>query len=104
MYGSKALLICCTSVSKYLPVKNGLIRTLESRFRINDTGFLALRMVFAYQLNENCGLGPGVPGWPVGIIEKDNIYDESETLGLTFTALNIHDWLNIMATQDFEVV
>jgi hypothetical protein len=80
MYGSEALLICCTSLSKYLPEKNGIIEASESRFRINDTGFLALRMVFAYQLNENCGLGPGAPGWPVWTTEKDNIYDESEIL------------------------
>ena len=59
---------------------------------------------FAYQINEHCGLGPGVPGWPVCIIEKDNYYDESGILGPTFTALNAHDWLNIMATQNFEVV
>jgi hypothetical protein len=59
---------------------------------------------FVYQINENCGLSPGVPGWPVCIIEKDYIYDESEIPDLTFTALNIHDWLNIMATQNFEVV
>jgi hypothetical protein len=59
---------------------------------------------FAYQINENCGHGPGVPGWPVCIIKKDYIYDESGILDPTFTALNIHDWLNIMATQSFEVV
>ncbi len=59
---------------------------------------------FAYQINENCGLSPGVPGWPVCIIKKDYVYDESGILDLTSTALNIHDWLNIMATQRFEVV
>lgn len=59
---------------------------------------------FTYRINENCGLSPGVPGWPVCIIKKDYIYDESGILDFTPTALNIHDWLNIMATQNFEVV
>ncbi len=59
---------------------------------------------FAYQINEACGSGPGVPGWPVCIIKKDYVYDESGILDFTSTALNIHDWLNIVATQNFEVV
>jgi hypothetical protein len=29
----------------------------------------------AYQMNENRGLGPGVPGWPVCLIRKDYVYD-----------------------------
>ncbi len=59
---------------------------------------------FAYQINENIGPGSGVPGWPVCIIKKDYIYDESGILDFTPVALSIHDWLNIMTTQNFEVV
>ena len=59
---------------------------------------------FAYQINENCGLGPGVPGWPVCIIRKDYVYDESGIPDLTSTVLNMHDWLNIIANQNFELI
>ncbi len=52
---------------------------------------------FAYQINENCGLGPGVSGWPVCFIREDCVYDESEISDLTSTKLNVHDWLNIIA-------
>jgi len=80
--------------------KNLKIQYQNKRYRIscNEERF------FAYQINENCGLGPGVPGWPVCIINKDYIYDESGILDFTSTALTIHDWLNIMATENFEVV
>jgi len=59
---------------------------------------------FAYQINECCGLGPSVPGWPVCLIRKDYVYDESETHDLTSTKLNLHDWLNIIANQNLELI
>ena len=59
---------------------------------------------FAYQINECCGLGPGVPGWPVCLTRKDYVYDESETPALTSTKLNMHDWLNIIANKKFELI
>ena len=80
--------------------KNLRIKYQEKRYRISCSE----EMFFAYQINENCGHSTGVPGWPVCIIEGDYTYDESGIPDLTFTALNIHDWLNIMATQNIEVV
>lgn len=79
---------------------NLIINYQNKRYRIycNEERFIA------YQINENCGLSPGVPGWPVCIIKQDYIYDESGILDFTPAALNIYDWLNIMATQNFEVV
>ena len=59
---------------------------------------------FAYQINENCGLGPGVPGWPVCIIRKDRVYDESGIPDLASITLSMHDWLNIIANQNFELI
>jgi hypothetical protein len=59
---------------------------------------------FAYQINENCALGPGVPGWPVCIIRKDYFYDESKIPYPTSTKLNTHDWLNIIANKEFELI
>ncbi len=59
---------------------------------------------FAYQINENCGLSPGVPGWPVCIIRKDYVYDESGIPDLTSTKLDRHHWLNITANQNFELI
>lgn len=78
---------------------NLIIKYQDRRYRVscNEERF------FAYQINGNCGLSPGVPGWPVCIIKRDYIYDESGILDFTPTTLNIHDWLNIMTTQTFEM-
>ena len=59
---------------------------------------------FAYQINGNCGLGPGVQGWPVCIIRKDYVYDEPGIPDLTSTKLDMYDWLDIMANQNFELM
>jgi hypothetical protein len=80
--------------------KNLKIKYQDKRYRISCNK----ERFFAYQINENCGLGPGVPGWPVCIIEKDYIYDESGILDFTSTALTIHDWQNIIAAENFEVI
>ena len=51
---------------------------------------------FTYQINENCGQGPGVPSWSVCLIKRDYVYDESEISEPTTTKLDAHDWLNII--------
>ena len=80
--------------------KNLRIKYQNKRYRISCNK----ERFFAYQINEYCGFSLGVPGWPVRIIKKDYIYDESGIIDFTPTALNIHDWLNIMTTQKFEMV
>ena len=58
----------------------------------------------AYQINDNCGPGPGVPGRPVCMIRKDHVYDESGIPGLASEKLNMHDWPNVMANQNFRLI
>jgi|TARA_B100001971_G_C17866709_1_gene371102 hypothetical protein len=60
--------------------------------------------VFAYQINENCSISPGVLGWLVCIIKKSYIYDELGIFDSTSTASSIHDGINVIATQNLEVV
>jgi len=64
------------SASKGWLNKKFRIRCQDRRYWIscNEDSF------FAYQINENCGLSPGVPGWTVCIIEKDYVYDGSGIL------------------------
>ena len=60
---------------------------------------------FAYEINDNCGLGPGVPGWPVCLVENDYVYDESEISALIpTTKWNTDDWLDVIANQKFELL
>jgi len=86
--------------SKGWPNKKLRIKYQNKRYRVscNEERF------FAYQINENCGLGPGVPGWPVCLIRKDYVYDESEISDFISTKLNAHDWLNIIVNQNLELI
>ena len=59
---------------------------------------------FAYRINENCGLGPSVPSWPVCLIRKGYVYDKSEKPDFTSLKLNMHDWLYIVASNKFELI
>ena len=80
--------------------KNIAIVYQNKRYRIscNEERF------FAYQINENGGHGPGVPGWPVCIIKNDSIFDESGIPDFEPESLTVHDWLNLISAQNFEVV
>lgn len=79
----------------------------ELRIRYQDKGYWIScneERFFAYRINENGGLGPGVPGWPVCIIGQDYVFDESEMSALTSPRLSMHDWLNIIANDNFELI
>ena len=76
------------------------IRYRNKRYRISCNE----EMFLAYQINDNCGLGPGVPGWPVCMIGKDYVYDEPGIPHLASTWLNMHDWLNVIIDQNFELI
>ena len=72
----------------------------DKRYRIacNEQRFLA------YRINENCGLHPGVPGWPVCLVYQDYLFDESESSGPTSVKLSIQDWVRIIANEDFKLI
>lgn len=66
--------------------------------------FCSQQRFFTYQINENWGLGPGVPGWPVYTVDKDNIYDESTIASLAPDGSDQPNWLNIIANRNFELI
>ena len=98
----------CDVLRKFIEIFHGK-GWLNKKFRIkyqNKRYWISCseERFFAYEINDNCGLGPGVPGWPVCLVEKDYVYDESEIPALTPTKLNTDDWLNIIANQKFELL
>ena len=58
----------------------------------------------AYRINEDCGLHPGIPGWPVCIVSRDHLFDESGISDPMSSKLSIHDWLNIITNDDLELI
>lgn len=45
------------------------IKHRDRRYRI----FCSEREFFAYRINDNCGISPGYPGWPICIVTHDKI-------------------------------
>lgn len=65
--------------------------------------FCSQERFLTYQINENWGLGPGVPGWPVYTVDKDYVYDESTMANLAPDGPDRRNWLNIIAGRSFEL-
>ncbi len=58
----------------------------------------------AYRINDNWGNSPGMPGWPVCIIDHNQIIEDAEMSELASTEPSAHDWLHCLANGDFEVI
>lgn len=54
-----------------------------------------------YRINENCGMPPGVPGWPVCLVTNHTVVDESsppyDEEDHFASGLSLSDWLEIIA-------
>lgn len=72
----------------------------DKRYRISCTPDL----FYAYRINEDWGIGPGAPGWPVCIITKNYVFDESHVSEPPTARLTSQDWLNILSNSSFELV
>jgi hypothetical protein len=98
----------CDVLRKFIEIFQGK-GWLNSKLRIkyqNNRYWISCNeeRFFAYEINDNCGIGPGVPGWPVCLVEKNYVYDEAEISAFTPTKFNTEDWLNIIANQKFELL
>ena len=59
---------------------------------------------FAYRINDNCGISPGYPGWPVCIITHDHIIDDATLSTFASTEPGAHDWQHCFNNGDFELL
>jgi hypothetical protein len=59
---------------------------------------------FAYRISDNCGISPGIPGWPVCIVKKNKIINDSEMSAFASTEPSAGDWLRCIADNDFEMI
>lgn len=76
------------------------IKHRDKRYRI----FCSEREFFAYRINDNCGISPGFPGWPICIVTHDKIIEDSHMSRFPSTEPSAHDWLCCIADGDFELI
>lgn len=76
------------------------IKHRNKRYRISCSE----KQFFAYRINDNCGISPGYPGWPVCIITHDHIIDDATMSAFASTEPSVHDWLRCFNDGDFELL
>ena len=59
---------------------------------------------FAYRMNDNWGVPPGVPGWPVCQVTCDHLFDDRKTCALPSGDPGPREWLRRLMADDFEVM
>jgi hypothetical protein len=74
------------------------IRREERKYRIicNETGF------FAYRINENHGISPGIPGWPVCLVTPEHVQDESASSKFSSSEPEVREWLRWFLENDLD--
>jgi hypothetical protein len=76
------------------------IRHRDGRYHISCSE----KKFFAYRINDNCGISPGFPGWPVCIITHDHIIDDAAISVFASTEPSIQEWLRCFHDGDFELI
>ncbi len=85
--------------------KGWLNRTI--RIKRHDRKYTVLcseKTFIAYRINDNWGLSPGTPGWPVCIIDRDQVVEDLASTALDPAEPGVHDWLCCIANGDFETI
>ena len=76
------------------------IRHRNRRYRISCSE----DKFFAYRINDNCGVSPGFPGWPVCIITRDQLIDDANMSTFATAEPSANEWLRCIHEEDFELI
>jgi hypothetical protein len=68
------------------------------RITCNETGF------FAYRINENHGISPGIPGWPVCLVTPERIMDDSAISKFGSSEPDVREWLRCFMENDLDLI
>lgn len=58
----------------------------------------------AYRINDNWGVSQGIPGWPVCIVDQNQVVEDSHLSGVTSSEPSARDWLCSFSNGDFKIV
>ena len=91
---------------KTLFVLNGWTdQTLKIKYQDKNYRILCNDRVFmAYRVNDSRDSLKGISGWPVCIVDKDQIIDDSQLSGLGYVEPAVNDWLTAISTGAFEYI
>ncbi|MRR14341.1 hypothetical protein EG833_02705 [archaeon] len=70
------------------------------RYRI----FCSEEEFLAYRINDNCSVSPGAPGWPVCMVTRDRIMEDSHLSGFASTEPSAYEWLQDITKEKIELI
>ncbi len=76
------------------------IKYRDRRYRICCNG----QEFFAYRINDHWGVSHGYPGWPVCIVNSDQMIEDSDMSAFESTELSARGWLRCLTEGDFETI
>lgn len=60
------------------------------------------KQFMAFRINANCGIPPGIPGWIVCIVDRDQIIQDSDISPLISDEPGVYEWLRSIQENSFE--
>lgn len=76
------------------------IRHRDRRYRI----LCSEREFLAYRINGDCGIPPGIPGWPVCMINQHRILEDAHMSAFESTEPCAYEWLLHLADGAVEII
>jgi hypothetical protein len=80
--------------------RNLRIRLKDARYRI----FCSEAEFTAFRVNDNCGVSPGIPGWPVCIVSAERIIEDGRMKGFPLAEPGAREWLASLSTGSIELI
>ncbi len=74
------------------------IRLQNARYRI----FCSEAEFMIFRINDNCGVSPGIPGWPVCVVNREQIVEDEHMAGFISTEPSAYEWLASLSTGNIE--
>jgi hypothetical protein len=76
------------------------IRHKGRRYRV----LCSAKEFLAYRINENCGITPGIPGWPVCMINHERIIEDAHMSAFVSDEPCAYEWLVHLADSKVEII
>jgi hypothetical protein len=80
--------------------RNLRIRRQNLKYRI----FCSEAEFMVFRINDNCGVSPGIPGWPVCVVNRERIVEDEHLSGFASTEPSAYEWLTSFSTGNFELI
>lgn len=80
--------------------RNLRVRVQNARYRI----FCSEAEFLVFRINDNCGVPPGIPGWPVCMVNRERVVEDEHMAGSSSTEPGAREWLESLSAGSIEFI